>query len=152
MDKQRTAKFWSHIDRDTKTGCWLWRAGKTGMGYGAFLVDGKLKYAHRIAWELLKGSIPAGLNVLHNCPTGDNPLCCNPAHLFLGTQGENNTDRARKMRGNKNKLTADQVTEIYALRGKLTPTEMARKVGISRTVVWNIWHGKAWRWLTGAQS
>ena len=54
--------------------------------------------SHRYAWELWEGPIPNGMNVLHRC---DNRRCCNPAHLFLGTQQENMLDMYAKGRGQK---------------------------------------------------
>ena len=49
--------------------------------------------AHRLAFEIYKGSIPEGLYVLHTC---DRPGCVNPDHLFTGTQADNMIDWADK--------------------------------------------------------
>jgi hypothetical protein len=56
---------------------------------------GSVWKAHRVAWTLANGPIPAGMHVLHTC---DNPPCCNPGHLWLGTQADNMADMARKGR------------------------------------------------------
>lgn len=85
---------------DTKVlrtdGCWLWTAGKSGNGYGAFkLKDGSQVPAHRMAWELARGPIPDGLYVLHRC---DNRQCVRPEHLFLGSARDNALDMMAKGR------------------------------------------------------
>ena len=67
------------------TGCWKW-TGQRNNGYGHVYVDGKTVYAHRFMYELVKGSIAAGLQVDHLC---DNPRCVNPDHLEVVTQMEN---------------------------------------------------------------
>lgn len=65
-------------------------------GYGQVRLGAKMVRAHRLAWTMFNGPIPDGLNVLHAC---DNPACCNPAHLWLGTQRDNVQDMLRKKRG-----------------------------------------------------
>jgi len=95
------ARFWAKVKRDREDACWLWTAG-TIKGYGQFNIgrdaNGKCRivYAHRFAWEVTNGPIAANdLFVLHRC---DVPLCCNPQHLFLGTQADNLEDARRKGR------------------------------------------------------
>jgi hypothetical protein len=77
------------------SGCWEWQGNRDYRGTGRV---GNGTYhkgtsstvlVHRVAWELTYGPIPAGLFVCHTC---DNPPCCNPAHLFLGTQKDNMHD------------------------------------------------------------
>lgn len=92
-------RFWPKVDQSGGgEACWLWTAGKIPTGYGRFCINGRYVYAHRVAWELTHGQIEGGLFVLHDCPTGDNPSCVNPAHLFLGTQSDNMKDCYQKGR------------------------------------------------------
>jgi hypothetical protein len=92
-------RFWPRVDTSGgPDACWPWLGGSHGFGYGHFWINGRTTLAHRVAWELTRGPVPAGLCVLHDCPDGDNPACCNPAHLWLGDKGVNNTDRAVKGR------------------------------------------------------
>jgi hypothetical protein len=75
-------------------GCWLW-PGAAIRGYGVIRRDGKNQRLNRVAWEETNGPIPDGLCVCHVC---DNPSCCNPGHLFLGTVTDNNRDMIAKGR------------------------------------------------------
>ena len=72
--------------------CWPWLGTVDPDGYGYTTFEGKQRRAHRVALARAKGLSMAaieGLVVLHLC---DNPPCCNPAHLLLGTQAENVAD------------------------------------------------------------
>lgn len=77
----------------TDRGCWEWNAAREKSGYGRCSKPGK--YAHRMAWLAFRGEIPSGMWVLHSC---DNPPCCNPDHLWLGTPADNVHDSMRKGR------------------------------------------------------
>lgn len=103
-------RFWSKVAVKELDECWEWQAGKAGGGYGTFRVHHKMWQAHRVAWALTYGPIPKGLFVCHRC---DNPGCCNPYHLFLGTNADNLRDAAKK--GRIGKLTKDDVLEIRRL-------------------------------------
>ena len=89
-------------ERDWSSGCWNWLLHKDRIGYGRLKVSMGNRHqfrftaAHRYAWELWIGPIPDGMFVLHKC---DNRGCCNPEHLFLGTQADNIRDMHRKGRG-----------------------------------------------------
>lgn len=79
-------------------GCWIWSGSKTPEGYGKLSAGRRGNYplfAHRVAYEVLVGPIANGMKVLHTC---DNPECCNPEHLFLGTMKDNTHDMMRKGR------------------------------------------------------
>jgi hypothetical protein len=93
-------RFWSRVDKRGPDECWLWtgaafRKSKRQMGYGRRAGSGPNTYAHRVAYMLAKGPIPKGKLVMHTC---DVPLCCNPAHLLIGTNAENAADRVAKGR------------------------------------------------------
>jgi len=101
LTPQNKKHFWSKVDARGPDECWPWVGNKWPEGYGVVHLgsrtDGSrgLFRASRVAWALAFGPIPLGLCVLHHC---DNPSCCNPVHLFLGTLGDNNRDAAQKGR------------------------------------------------------
>ena len=76
-------------------GCWEWQGGSGQDGYGKLKRHKKTLRAHRVFYEHHKGEVPEGMWVLHEC---DNPLCVNPAHLWLGTQLDNEQDKDKKKR------------------------------------------------------
>ncbi|MGH2368516.1 MAG: HNH endonuclease signature motif containing protein [Chloroflexota bacterium] len=96
------ARFWPKVYKHADAGCWEWLGARSSSGYGHIGsggTEGRMLRAHRVSWELINGPIPAGLQVLHNCPDGDNPLCVRPEHLWLGTHQDNMADKWRKGRG-----------------------------------------------------
>lgn len=87
--------------KETDGGCWEYQGPALPSGYGRISYKGEAAYAHRVAYELLVGPIPADKpHIMHSC---DNPPCINPAHLLAGTPLDNMQDRDRKGRGNKGK-------------------------------------------------
>jgi hypothetical protein len=86
----------------TAAGCMEWLGTRAFYGYGKTMFRGKTTTAHRKVWTLTYGEIPEGMCVLHKC---DNPPCCNPDHLFLGTHADNARDREAKGRGGGKKNT-----------------------------------------------
>ena len=135
--------------------CWTWLACTDTAGYGHFWDGDKLVKAHRVAWEFWRGEIPEGVSVLHCC---DNPPCCNPRHLWLGTQADNVADRDAKgrriaLRGEESgasKLTAEQVLEIYAryAGGGVYQRELGAEYGVDQTTISYIVRGEKWRHIT----
>ncbi len=71
-------RFWSKVKIGTPNECWLWMASLTEKGYGQFAIDGKMRRAHSVAYELLIGPIPEGLELDHTCR---NRACVNSQHL-----------------------------------------------------------------------
>lgn len=90
--KQRLLK---NRDIDPTTGCWLWTKSCGKKGYGQIWIIDKFVRVSRASFEIFKGPIPDGLNVLHSC---DTPRCFNPDHLEAGTQSKNITDAVERGR------------------------------------------------------
>ncbi len=82
--------------RTTPSGCLEWVRGRNAGGYGMVRYDGFTRpiLAHRLAWFLVHGAFPKNF-ACHKC---DNPPCCNPDHLFDGTQAGNVADSIAKGR------------------------------------------------------
>ena len=144
-------RFWSKIKRGGPDECWEWQAHINKDGYGMISVDGVVERSHRMSWKLTNGDIPKVMCILHSC---DNPRCCNPSHLFLGTQKDNVADMVSKNRhrgspGIKNpsaKLTEDEVGQIRRLRNEtpLTLHEIGEMYDVSFSLVSQICKRKAW--------
>lgn len=89
----------SHVEKIPEAGCWIWMGGVQSRGYGLTGIPKTRNkiLVHRASYESFIGKIPEGMYVCHRC---DNPICCNPHHLFLGTQKENLHDMVKKKRHN----------------------------------------------------
>lgn len=101
-------RFWAKVDKSAgDAGCWLYMGFRKWDGYGWLgrkALDGRSSgyiTAHRYAWILTNGEVPDGLHVLHQC---DNPPCCNPAHMRLGTHQENMAEMRARGRNNSKQL------------------------------------------------
>lgn len=99
-------RFEGFVFPDPNSGCFLWAGATDRKGYGRFQTgrDGgawKTVFAHRYGYELAKGPIPEGMNLLHKC---DTPSCVNPDHLYVGSLLQNAHDMARRNRGTTGKL------------------------------------------------
>jgi hypothetical protein len=121
-------RFWSKVDKSSgPDACWTWTSkarSNDGKGYGAFNSGSGSVRAHRFAWELTNGPIPDGLHVCHEC---DNPLCCNPAHFFLGTPKDNNADMISK--GRQWVVTPEHIERLRAMKiGKPRSPEVREKL------------------------
>jgi hypothetical protein len=92
--KTAIERFEDRAHPEPNSGCFLW-AGKSinpRYGYGGFFLDGKNIPAHRAAWMLFRGPIPAAMEIDHLCRT---PACVNPEHLRVVTKAENLRHRAK---------------------------------------------------------
>lgn len=139
-------------DVSVSPGCWEFAGLRAKNGYGRLLCRGKMCLAHRVSFEVHKGEIPEGLNVLHKC---DNRPCVNPDHLFLGTAADNNWDKSRKGRAPrgeshvKSKYTEQQVRAIFA--DTRPYREIVAEYGISKPQISAIKSGKYWAHLNLVQ-
>lgn len=149
---RREELFWRKVGPPNDRGCRLWTGVPDRKGYGASCFKGLSTAAHRVAFLLAFGLLPKDRVVMHEC---DEPLCCNPAHLRLGTQAENMADMWRKGRGKiqhlhfvgeahgRAKVTDEQVRAIRAeyARGNRSQQAIADQYGISQSQIGRIVRG-----------
>lgn len=110
--------------------CWIWQNAKGPNGYGQAHRFGKTMHAHRLMFELVNGPIPTGMYVCHRC---DQPACCNPSHLFLGTPRQNHEDmrnkgRAQDRRGEKCPTSKLSNNDVFEMRRRMQSGESRRAV------------------------
>jgi hypothetical protein len=119
----RSKKVGPKFRVDEETGCWNWVAARDTTGYARILIDGRLQPAHRIAYEIAVGPIPAGFQIDHLCR---NKSCINPAHLEAVTPVQN------MRRGAHVKLSLEIVLEMRRLRGEgATYAALGRQFGVT---------------------
>lgn len=138
-------RFMARVEKRGVDECWPWTGPLNRGGYGRMLWrDGHEHGAHRIAFELAFGWTLKGGVVCHHC---DNPQCCNPRHLWIGTVADNNKDRATKGRsctGSRHhsaRLSDDDVRAIRAADG-LTLVTLAKSYGVDISTIHGIRTGR----------
>lgn len=164
-------RFWEKVDKNgplpstiavehypeiAGTRCWPWTGCVDPKGYGnTWAGKGLTNRAHRVAFFLEYGFWPTPCG-LHKC---DNPPCCNPEHLFEGTDKDNAVDMVSKGRhktvspkGEDHgmaKLKPADVMEIKALRTAGRPAkELAKEYGVCQGYIYTIAAGKSWSHLS----
>jgi hypothetical protein len=147
-------RFWKRIRKLGPDDCWEWTGPTPGPGYGKISVtpEGGVSeqwYTHRYAWLLKHGPPALGLFVLHKC---DNKLCCNPAHLYLGTQVDNVRDRdtrgrtAHGERSGTAKLNCQAVRVIRWAWGRgVKQARLAALYHVDPCQIWMIVHRRSWK-------
>lgn len=151
-------RFMSKIDKRGDDECWPWTAGTKGSdatnSYGIIRIGGRAGAAYiatRVMWRLVYGSDPIGQLICHTC---DNPRCCNPNHLFLGTDLDNARDKERKGRGNHpkgadnglSKLSEEDVCNIFMSAD--SDKELGRKYNVTDANISSIRKRKTWGHVT----
>ena len=145
-------RFWKYLKVGKKDECWEWSGSRAVRGgYGQLNDRHKLLKVHRISYELHKGKIPEGEMICHKC---NNPPCCNPNHLYAGTNTDNTRDRIVSgtqynippLSGEKSpsaKLTYEIVKEIR--QSSESCAALGKKYGVSKTAISYIRRGRTWK-------
>jgi hypothetical protein len=168
MDITRKIKnrFWSKVNITQDGQCWNWNASINRSGYGQFWLDDKMRLAHRIAFAIYNNDLSIIYNtknyhkcnntfkcILHKC---DNKKCCNPNHLFIGTNADNikdkiNKNRQQHMRGSSNGYSKLKENDILEIRKNYIPRKnggmifLAKKYNVSTTNICDIIKRKTWK-------
>lgn len=147
---QTPEQFWAKVAIGRTGDCWEWTGYRVPTGYGQSAWKGKVLLAHRIALSLTDGEWDSKLHVLHTC---DNPPCCNPAHLWRGTDLDNQRDKVAKGRQRNNplrgedsphaKLTQQQVLAIRASQKR--GAELAAEYRVSQTTISSVRNYRTWK-------
>ena len=152
--------LWNKVDIKGEDECWNWKGYKNGGRYGRTWIDDRGYYAHRVIFNLAypntitlsapKDSDESGF-LLHTC---DNPSCCNPKHLFVGTHADNMADKVAKNRQAKFssgkaprcKLSMAQAREIRQLRKDgVSARDLAQRYEISLPSIKTLLRGHSYK-------
>lgn len=150
-------RFWGKVQRGAPNECWPWIGYVRPNGYGRLtLFPGLSIYAHRAAYLLTFGALLDGMLICHDC---DNRRCCNPNHLFAGTQLANMRDAQRKGRisrgaaharslgGERSSFAKLTMEQVIAIRNDphTRSSDLAARFGVSADNVRRIRRGDTWR-------
>lgn len=150
-DARLAKKLFRGLRRPYGSQCLEWQGLKTASNYGILHYSKAHFVTHRVAYAIHNQEDPGDLFVCHHC---DNPPCCNPDHLFLGTSADNvrdmvNKGRAARQQGEAHgraRLTEQDIKKIRSeyKDPKLTAKKIASKYGINHWYVYDIVRGKRW--------
>jgi hypothetical protein len=117
--------FWEKVARGTLDECWPWLGYQRSSGHGLTSLDSLMIHASRKAWILTHGPITGSQCVNHKSTKvcALQSVCCNPAHMYLGTRTDNMVDRwtltspdERGGRGRPTALDEAQLAELWKMR------------------------------------
>lgn len=152
MKESDRERFLATVDKRGPDECWPWTGTINAYGYGRFAFENRTVTAHRAAFFVEHGRWPEP-QCCHDC---DSRPCCNPAHLWEGTNAENTADKVAKGRqarqlGERHsgaKLTETEAASLLSLRGTMTQAKAGALFGIGPQQVSRIWRGVRWSHLT----
>lgn len=125
--------FWPRVDSSAGAeACWPWTGRRLRAGYGRLKFKGRLIGANRMALQLASGHSGDGLFACHKC---DNPICCNPSHLFWGDHSANMADCSAKGRRRGRARKFDYEAAFAMLDAGETRTAIAKHFGVSISTV-----------------
>lgn len=133
MDDKAEARFWAKVNLLSEGGCWLWTAATNPKGYGWFWLEGKVPLAHRVAWEMVNGPVPAGLQLdhRHTCPKN----CIRPSHLRLTTNKQNHENLPGANRNSKSGVRGVSLHKATGLwRGTVVHNGKQHTVGYFKSI------------------
>lgn len=142
---QRVQTIMSNIPQLSPDQCWEYQGRKESNGYGKQYG----MWAHRVSyvyWHPTTTGIDQRYEVRHAC---DNPPCCNPYHLILGTRQDNVNDMINRQRGSVGqhrwnaRLTESDIPAIRA--DKRPHPEIAADYGVHRRTITDVKLGKTWK-------
>lgn len=139
-DESIRHRFWLKVKIGNPEECWPWTGYVGPSGHGRTTHKAYSMITSRKAWILTHGETPHGFCVNHRC---DNPLCCNPAHLYLGTRADNMIDRfgktpaaERRARGRPTILGPEDLQRYFQMRREgLTMLDCANKLGVNQMTI-----------------
>lgn len=123
--RRQPNQYWDLVSDGAPDACWPWPGNISNRGYGVVNMNGRKVSAHRYAYQLATGEDPGELHVCHTC---DNPVCVNPAHLWLGTNADNVRDKLDKGRGRAPNGLPYRTSTHCAHGHSLTDTNLGRGV------------------------
>lgn len=134
-------RLWRRVDIRSEEKCWEWKGFKDYNGYGQMgrgTREEGLILTHRAAYEVTYGISTKGKHILHIC---DNPSCCNPKHLSIGTNYDNVMDMCKKGRHydkDRSRLTNEEKKTLRHLyfAEQCTADELASFFGINRKTIY----------------
>ncbi len=148
----RCERFWRRVNKGAPEECWEWLGPVNKDGYGTVKFKGVSHNASRVALWLASGREPNPL-ALHKC---DNPICCNPNHLYEGTHAQNIADKVRRHRQASGEQIGGSVYKEADIRrvcqllsqGGRPKTEIARITGVKVDTVKSVYRRSQWRHIS----